>query len=88
MRPATRAELLRAWMAWDSQPCVIAAAHAMEDACQAAARELGCPCTRLRGQVSAARREGVSRVAAIDHAVRAIEAEQSGGNGDASGSAD
>jgi hypothetical protein len=60
----------------------------MEDACQAAARELGCPCTRLRDQLSAARRDGVSRVAAINHAERASEAEQSGGKGDASGSAD
>lgn len=83
MRPTTRAELLRAWAAWDSQPGVIATAHAMEDACQAAARELGCPCTRLRGLLSAGRRAGVSRVAATNHAERAIQGELSGGNGDA-----
>ena len=88
MRPTTRAQLLRAWVAWDSQPCVIATAHAMEDACQAAARELGCSCTRLRGQLSAARRDGASRVAAIDDAARAIQVDQSGGNSDASRLAD
>jgi hypothetical protein len=81
MRPSTRAELLRAWTAWDTQPGAVATAHTMEDACQAAARELGCGCAHLRDLLSSARRAGLSRPAAIDHAQTTILGGRSQRNG-------
>lgn len=81
MRPSTRAELIRAWTAWDTHPGVVATAHAMEDACQAAARELGCRCTHVRDLLSSARRAGLSRPVAIEHAQTTILSSRSQRNG-------
>ena len=58
--------LLQAWLAWDAQPRSAGTAHAMEDACGAAARELGWTSSQLRDRLSVERRAGRTHRQALE----------------------
>lgn len=64
---ADTAENLRlAWYRWDDRPADSDRANAMEDAVQAAARELDMTGTALRLSLSLAREQGASIVEAVE----------------------